>query len=124
MFRHGDYHGPGKLFYYWGPICYEGDFLRNNYHGKGKLWIFTKENEGIMISGEFANGEINGQAEEYKIYTSDQSEIAQKKYLKVFEGSYKKGVRDGLGSTYSTHSNQKLLEGPYHDGMKNGYFSE
>ena len=84
-------------------LIYQGEFREGEINGKGKMFIYNKNNN---IS---QNKKIN----------TYQSKNNIKNLIKIFEGIFTNGVKNGKFNVYN-EKNSKIFEGEFVDDLKNG----
>lgn len=98
------YDGLGVLMNEEGEFLYRGEFHQGKYHGQG-----IQYNHNEILKGEFVNGcIIDGVHISYYL-----------NHMKCYEGSYKRGLRNGIGKEYNENG-ELLFEGCYLDNQRYG----
>ena len=102
-YLNGKRHGKGKEYEY-GNLIFEGEYLNGERNGKGKEYDKRK----LKYEGEYLNGKIwNGKGYnedgklEYEIKNGKGFIIEYNEWDKIFEGEYLNGIRNGKGKEYN-----------------------
>jgi antitoxin component YwqK of YwqJK toxin-antitoxin module len=123
---------------YWpnGNKNYEGQWKQDRFNGKGIL--YDKISGLKKISGEFVDGVLHGQGKEYekgivKFVGGFLDEIRQgfgveysvdsrapTEGVKIFEGFWKKGQKNGKGIAYTENGGQKIYKGGFRENHYEG----
>ena len=113
--------------YFNDALLFEGEYLNNERNGKGKEYY---ENGKLKFEGEYINGLRNGKGVEY--YDNGTLKFVGE-YLNDNqwngEGYYSKygniyNLKEGKGFIKEYFNEQKIFEGEYKNGEKNGYCKE
>lgn len=100
-------HGYGRLYNEDGSY-YEGCFENGKAHGPGTEYIIERSTKVKLFVGNFSNDKFEGHG---KLFLGT---------LVRYEGSFREGVYDGVGTLYDSSYKRKIYTGSFEAGQFHG----